>query len=122
MVGYATSETDNMLPLEVDLSRELNKLIFDKFPHDGKTQVTAEDGKIVAVVASFQHASSDELGTIIKDWLTDKKASKDIKIFTNPAGDWDIGGFESDVGLTGRKLVVDNYGPRIPLGGGCYLW
>lgn len=38
----------------------------------------------------------------------------------NPAGDWDIGGFSADTGLTGRKLAVDNYGPRVPLGGGCF--
>lgn len=120
MVGYATSETDNMLPLEVDLSRDLNRLIFTQFPHDGKTQVTLEDGKLTAVVASFQHAKSAELEKIIKEWLKDKETAKDLQIYTNPAGDWDIGGFDSDVGLTGRKLVVDNYGPRIPLGGGCF--
>lgn len=120
MVGYATSETDNLLPLEVDLSRELNRLIFAEFPHDGKTQVTLEDGEITAVVASFQHAKAEELAKIIKSWLLSKEIAKDLQIFTNPAGDWDIGGFESDVGLTGRKLVVDNYGPRIPLGGGCF--
>lgn len=38
----------------------------------------------------------------------------------NPAGDWDQGGFDADAGLTGRKLVVDNYGPRIPVGGGAF--
>ena len=38
----------------------------------------------------------------------------------NPAGDWDIGGFSADAGLTGRKLAVDNYGPRVPLGGGAF--
>ena len=38
----------------------------------------------------------------------------------NPAGDWEQGGFDADAGLTGRKLVVDNYGPRVPIGGGAY--
>jgi S-adenosylmethionine synthetase len=38
----------------------------------------------------------------------------------NPAGDWAIGGFDADAGLTGRKLAVDNYGPRVPLGGGAF--
>ena len=38
----------------------------------------------------------------------------------NPAGDWNIGGLEADAGLTGRKLAVDNYGPRVPLGGGAF--
>ena len=38
----------------------------------------------------------------------------------NPAGDWNIGGFTADAGVTGRKLAVDNYGPRVPLGGGAF--
>ena len=120
MVGYATSETANLMPLEADLSREINQIIFEKFPYDGKTQVTVENGKIISVVASFQHAKSNELVKIINEWLLNKPKGKEVKIFANPAGDWDQGGFESDVGLTGRKLAVDNYGPRIPLGGGCF--
>jgi S-adenosylmethionine synthetase len=43
-----------------------------------------------------------------------------IVIHANPAGDWEQGGFDADAGLTGRKLVVDNYGPRVPIGGGAY--
>jgi len=120
MVGYACSETDNFLPLEVDLSRALNKLIYSKFPYDGKTQVTITDGQITAVVASFQNASKTELETIIKDWLKDKKTTGTPKIYANPAGDWDIGGFDADTGLTGRKIAVDSYGPRIPVGGGAF--
>ena len=38
----------------------------------------------------------------------------------NPAGDWSQGGFDADAGLTGRKLAVDNYGPRVPFGGGAF--
>jgi S-adenosylmethionine synthetase len=38
----------------------------------------------------------------------------------NPNGKWTIGGFNADTGLTGRKLAVDNYGPYIPVGGGCF--
>jgi len=44
----------------------------------------------------------------------------DVRFHINPAGDWQVGGFEADAGLTGRKLVVDNYGPRIPIGGGAF--
>lgn len=120
MVGYATSETENLIPLEADLSRELNKIIFEKYPYDGKTQVTIEDGVIQSVVASFQNSKSAELKAIIKEWLEDKDHAEEVDIFVNPTGEWDQGGFESDVGLTGRKLVVDNYGPRVPLGGGCF--
>ncbi len=120
MVGYATSETDNLMPLEAGLSRELNSIIFEKFPNDGKTQVTIEDGAIQSVVASFQHAKASELEALVETWLEGKKHVDSVKVFANPAGDWAQGGFESDVGLTGRKLAVDNYGPRIPLGGGCF--
>ena len=42
------------------------------------------------------------------------------EIHCNPAGDWEIGSFEADAGVTGRKLVVDNYGPRVPIGGGAF--
>jgi S-adenosylmethionine synthetase len=38
----------------------------------------------------------------------------------NPSGDWVVGGFEADAGLTGRKLAVDNYGPLVPVGGGAF--
>ena len=43
-----------------------------------------------------------------------------VEYHINPAGDWQQGGFDADAGLTGRKLVVDNYGPRIPIGGGAF--
>ncbi len=46
--------------------------------------------------------------------------SSNIELHVNPAGDWTQGGFDADTGLTGRKLIVDNYGPRIAIGGGCY--
>ncbi len=42
------------------------------------------------------------------------------EIITNPAGDWSKSGFEADTGLTGRKIVIDSYGPRVPVGGGCF--
>ena len=41
-------------------------------------------------------------------------------MFINPAGDWNTSGFDADTGLTGRKIVVDNYGPRVPVGGGAF--
>jgi len=59
----------------------------------------------------------------VKSWLDDEPLAvyeNDIDFHINPAGDWSVGGFEADAGLTGRKLVVDNYGPRIPIGGGAF--
>lgn len=123
MVGYACDETPELLPLEVVLSRGLNQYLFETWPYDGKTQVTLRDGAIEAVVASFQNAKHDELEKAVQDWLTNEsstKVVKDVKLHINPAGDWHQGGFDADAGLTGRKLVVDNYGPRIPIGGGCF--
>lgn len=123
MVGYATSETPEFLPLEVVLSRQLNQYLYKKWPHDGKTQVTLRDGVIVSVVASFQHSSHDELLARTKHWLRNSSGvqiAKDLELHINPAGDWKIGGFDADAGLTGRKLIVDNYGPRVPIGGGAF--
>lgn len=132
MVGYATRETPELLPLEVVLARRLNQFLFKKWPYDGKTQVTLQGKNIVAIVASFQHAEHSQLELAVKDWAKNhvstyigtryfiKSRNNNPTLHINPAGDWDIGGFEADAGLTGRKLVVDNYGPRIPIGGGCY--
>ena len=120
MVGYATNETAEMLPLEVVLARQLNQTLYKKWPYDGKTQVTLADGRIVAVVASFQHAKATELASAVGEWLKDKPKADDVKVYANPSGDWEQGGFEADSGLTGRKLVIDNYGPQIPIGGGAF--
>lgn len=121
VVGYATSETPQLLPLEVVLSRELNQLLYSKWPYDGKTQITLNSrNTIVGVVASFQHAPHDDLHAAIDEWLDNYQTADDIVIYANPAGDWQVGGFDADAGLTGRKLAVDNYGPRIPVGGGAF--
>ncbi len=124
MVGYATSETEELLPLEVVLARRLNQNLYERWPYDGKTQVTLQDGKVVSIVASFQNAPSDQLSAQVHTWLKHEPLanSKDgiVELHANPAGDWNVGGFDADAGLTGRKLVVDNYGPRIPIGGGAF--
>lgn len=120
MVGYATSETPELLSLEVVLARRLNQHLFKLWPYDGKTQVTLADGKITALVASFQNAKGKDLHAAVSDWLKDQPHVKDVDIFANPSGDWTQGGFDADSGLTGRKLVIDNYGPQIPIGGGAF--
>jgi S-adenosylmethionine synthetase len=38
----------------------------------------------------------------------------------NPSGDWSVGGFDADAGLTGRKIIIDNYGPEVAVGGGAF--
>lgn len=126
MVGYATDETEQLLPLEVILSRQLNQYLYISWPYDGKTQVTLKDGVIIAIVASFQHAPHDKLRAAVIEWgrshptLAQSFITHTPALHINPAGDWEIGGFDADAGLTGRKLVVDNYGPRVPLGGGAF--
>ncbi|HRJ05995.1 MAG TPA: methionine adenosyltransferase domain-containing protein [Candidatus Saccharibacteria bacterium] len=123
MVGYATNETDELLPLEYVLARRLNRSLYERWPYDGKTQVTTKDGKITSVVASFQHAKQSELEEAVRAWLSDEPLAEpadDVNYHINPAGDWNQGGFDADAGLTGRKLAVDNYGPRVPLGGGAF--
>ena len=124
MIGYACAETPELLPLEYALARALNRFLYEKWPYDGKTQVTTYGGQIAAIVASFQNAPHDELAAAVRRWFSQQKyAAGDfdgISLHINPAGDWQIGGFAADAGLTGRKLAVDNYGPRIPLGGGAF--
>ena len=120
MIGYATADTETLIPLEAELARSLNRFIFAEFPHDGKTQITIDGREIVAIVASFQHAKQKELIELISAWLNEQGRVEKPKIHANPAGDWHIGGFASDVGLTGRKLAIDNYGPLVPIGGGCF--
>ena len=123
MIGYACAETPELLPLEVVLSRRLNQFLYKRWPFDGKTQVTLLGGEIVAVVASFQHAPTDELRAAVEEWLRTQEyttLARAPKLHINPAGDWQIGGFTADAGLTGRKLAVDNYGPRVPIGGGAF--
>lgn len=120
MIGYATSETPELLPLEVVLSRQLNEYLYERWPFDGKTQITIDDTTITGVVASFQNAPSTELRAVVDAWLAEKDVAPDARIHVNPSGDWQIGGFDADAGLTGRKLAVDNYGPRISVGGGAF--
>ncbi len=121
MIGYATDETPELLPLEVVLSRRLNQYIYEKYPYDGKTQVTiAPDGTIESIVASFQNVSKADLEARVKEFINARGLTGKLELHINPAGDWNQGGFEADTGLTGRKLIVDNYGPRVAIGGGCY--
>ncbi len=114
MKGYATNETPEYLPLEYVLARDLCQKVFAVYPYDGKTQVTVENGKILSVVASFQNTKNDELLELVKKIIEAEKYA------INPAGEWTKGGFDADTGLSGRKLIIDNYGPQISIGGGSF--
>ena len=117
MIGYATRETETYMPKEYELARGLCQHVYEKFPYDGKTQVTidGETGEVISVVCSFQNAPRTELLERAKKFLPDAG-----EYHINPAGDWNQGGFDADAGLTGRKIIVDNYGPEIAVGGGAF--
>ena len=122
MVGYACNDNEQKIPQELYLARDICRRLYKDYPFDGKTQVTLDDDKITAVVASFQNAPATELRSMIDEWLheIDQPVAASMEVHCNPAGDWEVGGFDADTGLTGRKLVVDNYGPRVPIGGGAF--
>src|SRR3989338_7583981 len=114
MKGYATSETESLMPLEHELARDLCQKIYAVHPYDGKTQVTVEDGKATVVVASFQNTKNAELLPLVQSIISANE------YLLNPAGEWTQGGFDADTGLSGRKLIVDNYGPEVAIGGGSF--
>ena len=140
MFGYATNETDEYLPYPIyisnKLSNRLNKVFKDKtikyLRPDGKTQVTVayEDNKpkyIDTIVISAQHDSIDleTLRNDIKKYVIDEIIPKQMindntKIYINPTGRFVLGGPIADVGLTGRKIIVDTYGGSCAHGGGAF--
>ncbi len=141
MFGYATNETDVLMPAAITYSHRLVKRQAElrkngKLPWlrpDAKSQVTLRyvDGRptaIEAVVLSTQHSpdiSQQDLHEavheeIIKPVLPSSWLSKDTKIHINPTGQFIIGGPVGDCGLTGRKIIVDTYGGMARHGGGAF--
>jgi S-adenosylmethionine synthetase len=114
MKGYATAETPNMMPREYELARNLCQKVYEKYPYDGKVQVTLEGDKVKTVVCSFQNSKNADLLPLVKEIIEAEE------YLINPAGEWTLGGFDADTGLSGRKLVIDNYGPEVPIGGGSF--
>jgi len=134
MVGYATSETKEKLPLEHVLATKLvrkledirlnsNSILSKYLKPDGKAQVTLCNNKVDTVVISTQHDESIDLKDLEKYIIQEiikPVIGKYNNIYINPAGPFILGGFEADTGLTGRKITADNYGPQIPVGGGAF--
>lgn len=113
MIGYACNENKSFLPNELFLARKL----LDGFNSDGKSQVVIKNNKVISVVLSVQGKSKLQLKKHI-DNLNIFNGS--AKYFLNNTGSFKIGGFDADAGCTGRKIVVDAYGPRVPVGGGAF--
>lgn len=141
MFGYASNETDVLMPAPITYAHRLVKRqaevrksgALDWLRPDAKSQVTFryEDGKPVgidAVVLSTQHNPSISekaleeavMEVIIKPVLPEELVSKDTKYFINPTGRFVIGGPVGDCGLTGRKIIVDTYGGMARHGGGAF--
>lgn len=124
-IGYATTETPTSVPMEYELARSLTKYIYDIYPVDGKVQVTV-NGTGVKVVSSFQNTNAKDLEELAhvffkqnSERLVNQKLSV-VETYCNPLGNWSVGGFDSDAGITGGQVVLDNYGPRIPIGCGLF--
>ena len=142
MFGGACTQTPEMMPLPVALSRALSNRLTecvhstDLLRPDGKTQVTVEydeNGKPVGidtVVVSIMHSADfaiEELRRYIREGVIApvlKKYGFDIAdvahIHINPTGNFVIGGPNGDTGLTGRKIIVDTYGGYFSHGGGAF--
>lgn len=110
MIGYACDENSMYIPNELYLARKILK----PFKVDGKSQVTLIDGWIDNIVLSVQGESSESL----HEYLHHEYPG--IKAYCNNTGSFTVGGFNADAGVTGRKIVIDAYGPQVPVGGGAF--
>ncbi|MEA3506726.1 MAG: methionine adenosyltransferase [Elusimicrobiota bacterium] len=148
MVGYACSETEELMPLPIMLAHKLSLKLsqvrkegtLNYLKPDGKSQVTVNyvDGKpqnIGAVVISAQHEASivdssgshitdeakeDIIREVIKPVVPEEFLTEDTKFLINPTGRFVVGGPQSDTGVTGRKIIVDTYGGIVGHGGGAF--
>ena len=142
MFGYASNETEELMPYPISLAHKLALQLatvrkdgtLTYLRPDGTTQVSVEydeAGKPVrleAVVLSTQHdeeVTQEQIHADIKKYVFDPILPKelidtDTKFFINPTGRFVIGGPHGDAGLTGRKIIVDTYGGMARHGGGAF--
>ncbi len=145
MFGYATDETDVLMPMPIHLAHGLTARLSEvrkagTLPYlrpDGKSQVTVEyDNEtgepkaVTTVVISNQHEESvdvesemtpDIIKHVIKPTIPEELINYNtVKVLVNPTGRFVVGGPQGDAGLTGRKIIVDTYGGYAPHGGGAF--
>jgi len=142
MFGYATNETDTLMPAPIllshriseNLSRVRRELDNGILRPDGKTQVSIDyDGNtpvaINTVVLSTQHhpdVTQDDLASLVLEKVISpvlaesKLDTSNVRYIINPSGRFVIGGPQGDAGLTGRKIIVDTYGGMARHGGGAF--
>jgi S-adenosylmethionine synthetase len=148
MFGYATNETDTLMPLPIHLAHRIVEKLAEvrqknKLPWlrpDGKSQVTVEyvnerPTRVHTVVVSTQHdetvmdkkkdvisekAKREIIENVIRPTIPKKLWNDDIIFHINPTGKFIVGGPHGDTGLTGRKIIVDSYGGRGAHGGGAF--
>ena len=141
MFGYASNETDSLMPAPICYAHRLVERqaevrrsgLLPWLRPDAKSQVTCRytDGRVVgldAVVLSTQHAPDVQqpdlreaiMELVIKQVLPHDWITRETKFHINPTGNFVIGGPVGDCGLTGRKIIVDTYGGMARHGGGAF--
>jgi S-adenosylmethionine synthetase len=141
MFGYACDETPDLMPLPITLAHSLTRRLAEArktniIPYlrpDGKAQVTvAYDGDtpqfVNTIVVSTQHdpdvtleqIRNDIMQHVIRAAIPNELITRETKFHINPTGRFVTGGPQGDVGLTGRKIIVDTYGGAAPHGGGAF--
>jgi S-adenosylmethionine synthetase len=140
MFGYASAESDELMPLPIVLAHKLTKGLADDrkagkvnfLRPDSKSQVSVvyENNQpqfVSAVVISTQHtpdADQKKITEYVREDLGPRMLgkwwSKDATLFVNPTGDFSHGGPSADAGVTGRKIIVDSYGGWGRHGGGAF--
>jgi S-adenosylmethionine synthetase len=138
VVGYASNESPLYLPLGVYISKKLCQAVVNDLAEysigpDVKTQAIIGGGKLKSLLISTMHQCEVEtMRRIVKRFIMSNDMDLDDKIFMqqiknndfqldiNPSNSWKIGGPVSDCGVTGRKIVVDQYGGYANVGGGAF--
>ncbi len=142
MFGFATRESENLMPFAIDFSHNLAYRLAKvrkegTLPYlrpDGKTQVTVEYdetgtiSRVHTVLISTQHdegisnarIEADLIEHVINKVIPTELIDNKTKLVINPSGSFIVGGPHGDAGLTGRKIIVDTYGGSAPHGGGAF--